>query len=194
MLKKIILGIFIPLIAIVTGIVIFELLQKPQISNNLSQRSKQFIEAHKAEDGSSRLNNLVATKGEDTRGKTITVGKCFSFVMPYSVFNSRQEGKCNGYFAFDRPKGSIVTFMEDASSDSIDQASGVSMRRLYKDQYEEKKYDVGGKTFVGFVDKKDIYTITIYHYVSGKYFIFTLKLPDEDEKTLTSILSSVKFN
>ena len=194
MLKNIILGIAIFLILLTAGVMLFELLQKPKISNNLSDRGREFIEAHKADDGSLPLNKLIADKIPDTRGKRIQVGNCFSFVMPYSVFNSRQDGECNAYFGFDRPKGSIVAFMEDATSGSIDQASGVSMRRIYKNKYEEKEYKIGDEIFTMFIDKKDTYSVTTYHYISNKYFIFTLNLTNEDEETLRSILSSVKFD
>lgn len=193
MIKKGILGLALILLVFIIGIVIFEFFQKPKIGNTLSERSKEFIEKQKVEEGSSKFGNLVAEKGEDFKGKRITVDDCFSFVMPYSVFNQRQEGECSGYFAFERPRGTIVAFMEKATSASIDDASGVFMRRQDTEKYEEKIYEIDGKSFVGFIDKTDIYSITIYHYVSEKYFILTLKLPEEDEKKLREILASLEF-
>jgi hypothetical protein len=193
MIKKLILGIFIILFLLILGIVIFENLQKPQISYTLSDRSKEFIKKQRTQDSGGEYTALVGKKGEDYKGKRVKVGECFSFIMPYSVFNSRQESECGGYFAFDRPRGSITAFMEQASSDSIDSAPGVSMRRQDKEKYQEKEYKIGQKQFVGFIDKTDIYTITIYHYVSEKYLIFTLKLSRENDEDLRKILSSLEF-
>lgn len=175
------------------SIITFEFLQKPEFSSTLSQRSKEFIKNQSIGGGINKYAPLIAEKGEDTKSKTMTVGDCFSFVMPYSVFNMRQEGECNGYFAFNRPKGSIVAFMEEAINPTIDEAPGVLMRRLNPEDYEEKEIKIGEKSFVGFVDKRESYTITIYHLVSGKYFIMTLNLPEEDEKSLKEILFSLEF-
>lgn len=193
MIKKILLSTAGLFALVVIGVIAFEFFQKPKIGNTLSERSKEFIEKQKVEEGSSKFNNLVAEKGEDFKGKRITVDDCFSFVMPYSVFNQRQEGECSGYFAFERPRGTIVAFMEKATSASIDDASGVSMRRLESEKYEEKKYEIDGRSFVGFVDKTNTYSITTYHYISEKYFILTLKLPEENEKALREILASLEF-
>lgn len=193
MIKKISIGILIVFIVIVVSLIIFEKLQKPKISNTLSDRSKEFIKNQQVSDKGGEFNTLVGKKGEDFKGDRVKIGECFSFVMIYSVLSSRREGDCGAYFAFDRPRGSIVAFMEPASSDSIDQASGVSMRRQFKDKYDEKEYKIGEKSFVGFIDKTNIYSITIYHYVSGKYLVFTLNLPKEDDASLRELLSSLEF-
>ncbi len=193
MFKKLIFALLILFAIIATGIFIFEILQKPKINNALSQRSKEFIENQIKSGGTNKYVPLLQEKTENIKEKRITVGNCFSFVIPYSVFNSRQEGECNGYFAFSRPKGNIVVFMEKAVNPTIDEAPGVSMRRLNPQNYEEKEIKIGEKSFVGFIDKRESYTITIYHFVSEKYFIMTLKLPEEDERTLRKILSSLRF-
>lgn len=192
MIKKAVLVLVLLFLVIVIGIFIFERQQTAKISNVLSERSKEFIKRQEAQD-QSQFSSLIGEKGEDFKGKRVGVGDCFSFIMPYSVFNHREEGECSGYFAFERPKGSIVAFMEEAESSSIDYASGVSMRRQESEKYEEKVFDIGGKSYTGFIDKTDIYSITIYHFVSGKYFIFTLKLSEENDKILREILGSLEF-
>lgn len=193
MLKKILIILFVIIAAVTIGIVVFEKTQGARISSDLSDRSKTFIEQKQRRENTSEFSNLIAERGEDTRGKTMTVGNCFSFLMPYAVFNSREEGECNGYFAFDRPRGSIVAYMENASSANIEDASGVSMRRQTPKQYEEKQIEVGGRKFYGFIDKNSMYTITTYHLTSNKVLILTLKLPAEDDEKLKGILASVKF-
>jgi len=114
--------------------------------------------------------------------------------LAYSVFNHYEQGKCNEYFAFERPKGSIVAYLTDTVSSSLDQAPGVSMRRLNPEQYEERNIKVGDREFLGFIDLLDQFTITIYHNIDNQYLILTLKLPEENQKVLEGILSSLEFN
>ena len=194
MFKKIILGIILFLGLSVLGIFIFESYQKPKFGDQLSDRSKKFIESQSEKEGASQYAPLLEEERQDTRGQRVQVGDCFSFIMPFSVFNSRQEGECNGYFAFDRPKGTIVAYVEDASGNSIEQASGFRMREQFSDKYQKKEYKIGSRSFVGFIDTNATYSITIYHLVSDKYFIFTLNLPEEDENILREILASLEFN
>jgi hypothetical protein len=68
------------------------------------------------------------------------------------------------------------------------------MRRGESEKYEEKDIMVGDAAYTGFIDKSNPFSITIYRNISNKYFIFTLKLPEEDNKTLINILSSLEFN
>lgn len=195
MLKKTILAAILISVVSISGIIIFEFLQKPKFGNELSERSKSFIQNQNLKGGINQYAPLVKEEKEDYRGKRVSVGNCFSFIMPFSVFNSREEGECSGYFAFERPRGSIVAFMESATSDSIENASGVSMRRLNKEKYLEKEIKIGNKELIGFVDKEvGSYSITVYQYINKEYFILTLNLPEEDEVKLKEILSSVQVN
>ncbi|OGH48089.1 MAG: hypothetical protein A3A51_00440 [Candidatus Levybacteria bacterium RIFCSPLOWO2_01_FULL_39_10] len=191
MKKKIIIGAVVLFGIAVLGVVLFEYLEKPEFGSELSDRSKKFISSQKS---GSYSNLLSEEKKDDLKGERVSVGECFSFIMPYSVFNHYEQGKCNEYFAFERPKGSIVAYLTDTVSSSLDQAPGVSMRRLNPEQYEERNIKVGDREFLGFIDLLDQFTITIYHNIDNQYLILTLKLPEENQKVLEGILSSLEFN
>jgi hypothetical protein len=193
MLRKLLFFVVVIFLVIGGGIVIFEKNQKTTFKNDLSERSKKFI-AEQSLAGDLKYAPLTKEAKEDFKGQRVSVGDCFSFVMPYSVSNWRLEGECSGYYSFDRPKGSIVTYLENAVGSGIDQASGVGMRRMDKEKYEEREIKVGDNTYTGFIDKSGPFTITIYRRISDKTLIFTLKLPEEDAQTLSNILGSLKFN
>lgn len=181
-------------LAVVAVVVLIENFQDPKISNTLSDRSLEFLETQKA-DNSSKFTGLGdIEEKEDFRGERVQVGECFSFVMPYSVFNRRSDGECQEYFAFENPRGTMVAFTRGSITGSLDEAPGVAMRRQNPDQYEEREIKIGDTLYLGFVDLLNQFTITVYRSINDQYLILTLKLPQENEEELENILSSLEFN
>lgn len=177
MKKKIFIPIAIVLLVAIGVYFLLQLRPKGVVSNELSERSKEFIEGQSGETGNEWAGvDLEGGESSDTRNTTFSVDGCFSFKMLYRVFNQRIEDKCSGYYAFNSPKGTIVAYIRDASSiGSVDGAEGVSFRRLSPEKYIERTKEINGKSFLIFKNIEDPYESIAYHYFPGYYLAFVLK-------------------
>lgn len=192
MIKKISIGIICCIVVLLIGIYLFETLQKPSFSNSLSSRSQEFIQKKEAS-GSSQFSGLLIKEGEKTTGKRFSVGGCFSFVMPYNVFNMREEGECDYYFAFEKPNGKITAFARTGSHLSFDNLEGVGMRRQDTEKYKEEELETGGKKFLIFQNLEEPYQKTAYYYSDTMYIVITLttSTSDSQDVKLQEILESL---
>jgi len=192
--------IFILVLIVVAVSVYFLLGLKPKgtVSSDLSDRSKEFIADKASEQGSFWDNaDIDGDTTPDTRGSIFNVDNCFSFTMLYRINNQRIEGECDGYYSFDNPKGTIVTYLRSSGSvHTVDQADGVSFRRLNKDIYEETQETLGGREYLIFNNLKEPYEATAFHYSNGYFLVFTLKAITTEnlDKDLKKMLESIEIH
>lgn len=191
-MRKIFIGLIIIVALGIAGVFLFETFQSQNLSNTLSKRSKEFI-AKKEENSVSKFSGLLEKEKEDTSGKRYGVGDCFSFTIPYQVFNMREEGPCDYYFAFEDPKGRITAFARNGSYLTFDNLEGVSMRRQDTEKYKEEKLEVNGKTFLIFQNMEEAYQKTAYYYEWDMYIVLTLTVStsDSQDSELKKILKSL---
>lgn len=185
-------------VIILIGIGVYFMLQaKPQgrVSEVLSDRTREFLEKRSSDAQSEwSRQEFDGNDNEDTRNSIFNVDGCFTFIMPYKLFNQRIDGECQGYYAFNNPKGSIVVYLRPSlKSASADGGEGVSFRRQSPDIYEESRRELGGKSFLIFKNLEVPYEATAYYYQSGHILTLTLKasttqnIDSELEEMLASI-------
>ena len=103
-----------------------------RIYNGLSDRAKQFL-AEREKSGIFNYNFETGSSGNKVDEKIRQKGKindCFNFTIPFTVSNTYSQGKCSDYFSFDEPRGSIVAYLDSNFLQSLDDHSGVKLRRL----------------------------------------------------------------
>ena len=195
MKKKILLLLIIIIVLSISAVFLLQIKSKGNVSDVLSERSKEFIKEKSEEQGSNwSAFELEKDNKKDSRNAVFSVDNCFSFIMLYKIYNQRSERDCQSYYAFNNPKGTIVTYLRQASNiGSVDGAEGVSFRRKMTDDYEESAKEINGKNFLIFKSKKEPYMANAYYYYPGYFLVFNLSVPgggnlDSDlEKMLSSI-------
>lgn len=196
--KKIFIPIVVVLLFIIGVFFLLQLKSQGKVSNELSDRSKEFIEGQSKEPGNEWSGvDFEGGNSIDTRDTIFNVDGCFSFKMLYRVYNQRIQGKCSGYYAFNNPKGSIVAYLKDASNiSSVDSAEGVSFRRLSPEKYIERTKKINGKEFLIFKNIDEPYEVIAYHYFPDYYLGFVLKAVTTEnlDKDLEKMLESIEFH
>ncbi len=201
MLKKILLILLIIFFVFLGMFVFIELRQKPIISNELSQRSQEFIKGKKFTNNSQWANlNLKGGEGEDTRGKRIGRDNCYSFVMLYRVTIAKYEDQsgnvCTSRFSFETPKGAILAYeyvKPVASWDDI--PAVVQRRRQTEEYYPEELKTLNGKTFLMFRTKNDVYEKNVFYYTDSYFLVFNFltRTNENLDRDLDTMLASIEF-
>lgn len=197
MKKKPILLFCLILILVIGGIIYFT--TGSSIKNGeISKRSKEFIKSQSKTGGSNwNLVNLEKDKNS-TKNTRFDVDGCFSFIMIYRLTNQRIEGKCEGYYAFDNPKGSINVYLRSVNNTlSTDNIEGVSLRRLNKDIYKESAKIINGREFLIFTKTEGgAQANAFYLHEGNKAFVFNLSLNSVDDlkRDLEKMLETLEFS
>lgn len=196
MKKRIIL--ILVLVLLGAGIFLF-LTQKqtPVIRNTLSSRAQEYLNSRRTNTQTALKNSSINEDRIKTifRNKTVTVGSCFTLMIPFRVFNTRKEGECHGYYAIDNPRGQIVVYQEKALITSFDEVPGVSMRRKFTDLYEEQLRVIHNRTYVIFRRKDQAYEKSAFSYTPESYFVLNLisGASDDLDAKLFAMLESLEF-
>ncbi len=197
-MRKIIIfsGILAVLIAGVALYFYIDFKNSSRTQNSLSDRAKEFLQEQKT--GNNSLSD-INFKGRKIISQDISVEKCFSFHIPFSVRNVNTDNNgnpCYRYISFDNPKGSVVIYRENAAGFDLESAPGVSLRRLKKDVYKEENFSINGHSFLVFRDTTKPYEKTAYTLVSSSYIITTLSVTDPEvpEEKFKMLLASIQAN
>lgn len=195
MRKIIIFGVI--LFVLIAGVALYfyvDFLNASHTQNSLSDRAKEFLQEQKT--GNNSLSD-VNLKGRKVISQDISIEKCFSFHVPFSVRNVNTDNNgnpCYRYVSFDNPKGSIVIYKESAAGLPLENAPGISLRRLKKDTYKEESLSINGHTFLVFRDITKAYEKTAYMVSHDNYIIVTLSVtdPEVSDDTFKMLLSSIQ--
>lgn len=201
MRKKVIILVVVLSMLSVGALIYWQTKQTARISENLSDRSKEFLKKQSKAAGSDLKNvNLEAPSGEDTRGKRIGREGCYSFVVPFKVDKTSLEdqpgSECYGRFTIDLPKASIVVYKETKVVNSWEDVSGVSSRKAKTTEYSETQKTLNGKDFLIFSLKSDLYERNAFYYTPTYYLVFNFltKTNENLDAELESMLSSLEIN
>ncbi len=184
------------LLVLIGGIALYfyiDFLNSSRTQSSLSDRAKEFLKEQKG--GSNSLSD-VRLQAKTVISQDISIDTCFSFHVPFSVKNVNTDNNgnpCYRYIAFDNPKGSIVIYQEKAAGLPLENAPGVSLRRLKKDIYKEESVKNEAYSFLVFRDTTKPYEKTAYMLSNDKYTIVTLSVTDPQisEGKFIELLSSI---
>lgn len=200
MRRKILLALIILIIGFVALFIFIESRKKPVISNKLSERSKEFLEGRKNIANSNLSNlNLNGPVGEDTRNKRVGRDECFSFVIPYRItigkYEDQEGSECYTRLSFDSPKGAIVAYKFTKPISSWEDIPAVIQRRRDTDEYfPEELKALGGKKFIMFKGKTDLYEKNAFYFTPEYFFVFNLitKTNENLDKEMDAMLSTLE--
>lgn len=199
MKKKLLLIVI--LIICLSGYVIYKY-SKPNINTSsqkeLSERSKEFLKNQQSQ-GKLDFGGLDSTgkKIEKVVGSEfIDVGTCFSMTIPFPIVDDKDLGECFRQINVTSPRASINVYARDVSYSTLEEDSGVKMRRTEKNTYKEDKKTVNGKTFVIFKKTDAGYEKTALYLSGGKLIGINLLANINDDildKKFDDMLESVEF-
>jgi hypothetical protein len=192
-MKKVFL-IFIILVVSIGGFFVYkELTQKAVIRSEISDRSKKFLSKQKSDNGMWEDANV--NKPADEGNKNITVDKCFSFIMTFTVRFSRKDGPCEVSYGLSSPRGTLVMYKRSGKVGSFEAVPGVSMRRIHTDKYTEESRNINGKTYLIFTQTKEEQILSAFYFEPGSYFVANLlgSTSDESKEKLIQLLETVKL-
>jgi hypothetical protein len=194
-MKKVFLIIIILAVSIGGYLVYKELTQKAVIRSEISDRSKKFLSKQKSDNGLWEDANLADNKTQDAGVKNVTIDKCFSFVMPYAVRFSRNDGVCEVSYGLSKPRGTLVIYQREGMMKGFDDVPGVSMRRLHKEKYIEETVIAGGRKFLIFTQTQEEQVLNAFYFEPESYFVVNLlgSASDESKEKLIQLLGTVKF-
>lgn len=174
MKKKGIILLIVLVIVVTLGVGGYFLLNPDEkVSNQLSDRSKQFIQQEKMNSGSQWAQvNLNKDNTQQTIDTRVGINKCFSFVIRFQIANSRQEGDCDEYFAITNPTGKIVVYKRPGDFTDFNSVEGVSFRRQNSSTYTETQKTLNGHNFLIFTTKDGPWEANVFTY--GSYRVVTL--------------------
>jgi hypothetical protein len=192
-MKKVFLIVIILAVSIGGFFIYKELTQKAVIRSEISDRSKKFLSKQKSDNGLWEDANVNKPVGEGD--KNITIDKCFSFVMPYTVRFSRNDGVCEVSYGLSKPRGTLVIYQREGMMKGFDDVPGVSMRRLHKEKYKEQTVTVGGRKFLIFTQTQEEQVLNAFYFEPESYFVVNLlgSASDESKEKLIQLLGTVNF-
>lgn len=195
MIKKSGIVVVILLVFSFIGIFVFETYFGKTISNSLSDRSREYIKEDNISNSESVFSQALEKNKNDTKGKRMYIGECFSFIMPFKVSNERQDKECEGYFGIENPRGTIVAYIREGRVGTFDQMEGVSFRRQDKN-YKETKENINGREYLLFKNTQSGYQKSAFYLDSEYYFIITLTAQTDKnlDQEFKKILSSINFD
>ncbi len=180
------------------GLLYYQSKGRKTIRKTLSERAKEYLKEQNHAQfmiGDSIEEKDSAPKDAAVYGKKDKMNNCFNFTVPFTVNNKHHEGDCSEYFSITQPRGTIYANRYTVTSTSPDDLSDISMRRVYKDKYEESRLYGGGREFIIFRNKEEPYQKTAFYFSDGKVFIVTLTSDNtpEVEIKFKTILTSVEL-
>lgn len=181
-----------------TGLLVYyELRPKTILTSQLSPRAQAYLKRQKYGDGTSEWSNI---KLEVTQAPTTAVVKregCFEMIIPYPLKSIREDKdrECFGRYMLEKPRGSIVIFIEPTLNISLDDNSHVKLRRSRVDEYEEYAHKVNDKEFVIFKNKNMIFERNAFHLSDGKLLVVnaTIYSRERSEDKFIEMLRSINF-
>jgi hypothetical protein len=198
MKKKVLFFLFIFLLIGGIGLYWFEIRQSPEISAELSDRAKEYLAGRQTNTQTSLKNVAIVPDGATgvPERQMVTGGDCYRITVPFPVRDIKYRENCLASIAIERPKGRVVVYMEKIAKIGLENASGVSMRRMYPDKYEEDSVKLGNRTFHIFTNKEsEAYEKTVYFIQPSYHLILTLTAygADNIEPKLYDMLSSLEI-
>jgi len=194
-MKKSIIAVSIFLFAGVAGyFVLGEFRQKPEISTELSERSKEYLAKDK--DGSVLGKMYLGEKEALTVGKKVNVDNCFTLTVPFPLKTERKEKECDFYMAIEKPRGSVVAYLNKEPSADWENVPGISMRRQTTWTYAEKSVSVNGMDFLTFRTKDEgKYHRSAFYRTPTYFLVINLEgyTGENLDKQFEEMLASVKI-
>ncbi len=145
------------LIILSAAAVALALLRQPKAdlhAGTLSSRARQYItDRENQNDNSWHGLNFAGTRYVKADGPTpgsYGIGDCFSIRIPFAVTDVKKLGDCFNQYTITKPKGLVVVYKDRGTYDSLDDITGITMRRQQPAMYKEESRESGGNHFIVF--------------------------------------------
>lgn len=193
------IGLLIFIFSIVTFILIIRFSTQSSVSNELSDRSKEYLRGEKNRNESVFNNfdveNNYTPKSELGESK---VGNCFSIAVPFVVHEKRSRDTCFVQFLLDTPKGIVAAYEKNTTSQDIEELSDIQFRRQSPKDYQEEIKQENGLTFYIY-KKNDPYVyekMALVQNKPGKILVVSLTANTNEnlDSKFDTILESIKVS
>lgn len=174
--KKVIVAVLLIVVTVV-GFILYLVPKKENDQKGPSDRAKEFVkEQQKA--GNSEWSNIDLEKakrpGEITGSQIIDVDGCFTFDLPFPITMQKKIGECSFWFSIDSPKGQVTAYVKKTEIKSLDEDSGVYMRRTNSDKYKELAKNYGAREWLIFKSTSEGYEVSAFDLEGAKLFVLNL--------------------
>ena len=159
---------------LVTAFIFVRRSSRAEISHNLSSRGADYIKQKAKIDGSSWKYVDVEKKAEAKTNERVWAGDCYSFVVPFTVWDIKPSENCSVEVSTKDPRTRIVTFRQVGSLDSIGSVDGVSFRKNRPELYSERTEIINGKSFLIFTTKQSPIEHNAFYLDSNFYIVLSL--------------------
>jgi hypothetical protein len=163
---------------------------------SLSGRSKEFLKKQQAAPESDLFAAQLNATPDTSNSKSFPGGDCFTLKSGVKVTNTQQTKPCGITLFTEQPRMTIVAFMQEGSFATLEDDSGVKMRKLNTDLYTEKTKDINGKKFTIFRLKDEAkYESSAFTLLKGSLFAvsITSNTNEDLDPKLLSVITSVEF-
>jgi hypothetical protein len=184
---------------IIAFAVIVVLTSRTQVNTTLSDRAKEFIKQQRDTNNSYWQQSSVGKEVSAAPNQAdLSVGPCFRIHIPFPLKYNKLEGECLANLTTLSPDGGrIITYANKTNANSVDDDTGVKLRRSQKDEYTENREITGGKTFVTFQKKDGGYEKSAFYIYNGRLFVLNLIINGnpsvEYDQKFKEMLTSVEF-
>jgi len=148
----------------------------PLPEDGLSNRAKNYIETQqKANDSFWRQFSLEEEKKNQVLGTQTQELDCFSLEIPFLINKRNDRGDCNYSFTIDSPRGNVTVFRKETDIQSLDDESGIILRRKNTDLYLPEEFSTDHCHFLIFQKNEPNYEKTAYCLIDQNLYSLTLK-------------------
>jgi len=167
--------------------------QKDIRTDQLSERSKQYIESQKDDNELWRTTDL--SKKGPAKATVFDVDGCFTITIPYNIIATRKDGPCDYQINTGRPKTMIIAYSQKATISSLDDDPGIRLRRDRDEEYAESTAKIGNRSFLIFKKKVGAFEVNAFNLSGGTLLVVNMKTYTVDDFTndFKVMLSSVQF-
>lgn len=162
-------------------------------TDNISRRSKDFIEDQKIE--SEKWRNADISKKGKVEPTTIDVDGCFTITIPFKIAFTRKDTTCDFQINTERPKAKIIAYLIPITIQTLDDDSGVRMRRADKDTYKEYSKIYNETRFIIFQKKTGAFERIAFAQFGQKMLVVNVEALTGDDLTTDfhAMLNSVQL-
>ncbi len=163
-------------------------------TDQISDRSKEYIDSQKESNEMWKTTDL--SKKGPAKATVFDVDGCFTITIPYNIIVTRKDKECDYQINTGRPKTTIIAYVNKSNVDSLDEDSGVRLRRSRSNEYQEINKKIGDRTFLIFKKKAGVFNVNAFYKTGSILLVVNMKgyTADDLSNDFYDMLSSVELN
>lgn len=197
-MKKLLIVVGVIALVSIGFITYVRLTTKATIYSNLTDRARDYLKDKRSVNDrdwqKTKIDQPVNTFDKPSF-KKVDDPKCFSITVPIPSSEARREADCQYRIFLTDPVGFSIVFRRPVEANSMDDVADVSMRRLYTEQYTEKKIKINDREFYIFKKKDGAYERSAFLLQNKQLFVFSIVVQTNEnlDRKFDETLQSIKI-